>query len=238
MNLFERTPEQLLDGKRACIQQIDAIEWLAGLTSNSVDLIITDPAYESLEKHRAVGTTTRLTKEWFPIFENHRFEDFFRQAYRVLRRDRHFYMMCDQETMFVVKPIAEKVGFKFWKPLVWDKQKIGMGYHYRARYEFVLFFEKGKRRLNDLGIPDVLDFPRVIKGYPTEKPVELSRLLIRQSTEPGMIVADPFLGSGSTMQAALEASCSFIGCDIEEKSIAIAPKRVMASGVVRVLEPR
>jgi len=33
---------------------------------------------------------------------------------------------------------------------------IGMGYHYRARYEFVLFFEKGKRKLNDLGIADVL----------------------------------------------------------------------------------
>ena len=51
--------------------------------------------------------------------------------------------------MFVVKPIAESVGFKFWKPLIWDKQKMGMGYHYRARYEFILFFEKGKRHLND-----------------------------------------------------------------------------------------
>ena len=31
------------------------------------------------------------------------------------------------------------------------RRTIGMGYHYRARYEFILFFEKGKRRLNDLG---------------------------------------------------------------------------------------
>ena len=30
--------------------------------------------------------------------------------------------------MFVAKPIAEAVGFTFWKPLVWDKKKIGMGY--------------------------------------------------------------------------------------------------------------
>ena len=54
--------------------------------------------------------------------------------------------------MFVAKPEAERAGFRFWKPLVWDKKTIGMGYHYRARYEFILFFEKGKRRLNDLGI--------------------------------------------------------------------------------------
>ena len=31
-----------------------------------------------------------------------------------------------------------------------------MGYHYRARYEFILFFEKGKRKLNNLSIPDIL----------------------------------------------------------------------------------
>ena len=34
--------------------------WLRSLKAGSVDLLITDPAYESLEKHRAVGTTTRL----------------------------------------------------------------------------------------------------------------------------------------------------------------------------------
>ena len=38
----------------------DAVAWLLDQRSESVDLLITDPAYESLEKHRAVGTTTRL----------------------------------------------------------------------------------------------------------------------------------------------------------------------------------
>ncbi|MGE3319491.1 MAG: hypothetical protein AB7I18_09340 [Candidatus Berkiella sp.] len=41
------------------------------------------------------------------------------------------------------KAIAEKVGFKFWKPFIWDKMKIGMVYHYRSRYENILIFEKG-----------------------------------------------------------------------------------------------
>jgi hypothetical protein len=39
---------------------MDAVEWLRALPDASVDLVVTDPAYESLEKHRAVGTTTRL----------------------------------------------------------------------------------------------------------------------------------------------------------------------------------
>ena len=59
--------------------------------------------------------------------------------------------------MFVAKPVGEAAGFKFWKPLVWDKCTIGMGYHYRARYECILFFEKGKRKLNDLGIADIIE---------------------------------------------------------------------------------
>ncbi|MEY4510838.1 MAG: hypothetical protein RLZZ450_2960 [Pseudomonadota bacterium] len=76
--------------------------------------------------------------------------------------------------MFVAKPAGERAGFRFWKPLVWDKKQIGMGYHYRSRYEFVLFFEKGKRKLNDLGVADVIEAPRVHRGCPTEKPVALS----------------------------------------------------------------
>ena len=81
--------------------------------------------------------------------------------FRVLKPDTHFYLFCDAETMFVAKPEAERAGFKFWKPLVWDKRTIGMGYHYRARYEFILFFEKGKRRLNDLGVADIIIEPRI-----------------------------------------------------------------------------
>ena len=38
----------------------DAVTWLRELPTGSIDLVITDPPYESLEKHRAVGTTTRL----------------------------------------------------------------------------------------------------------------------------------------------------------------------------------
>lgn len=141
----------------------DAVAWLRTLPSASVDLMITDPPYESLEKHRKIGTTTRLkhskasSNDWFEIMPNSRFPELFAEVYRVLRPNRHFYLFCDQETMFVAKPLAEAAGFKFWKPLVWDKKKIGMGYHYRARYEFILFFEKGKRKLSNLGTADVIE---------------------------------------------------------------------------------
>ncbi|EKY4197622.1 DNA-methyltransferase [Vibrio harveyi] len=206
------------------VSQFDAVSWLRTLDSESADLIVTDPPYESLEKHRAKGTTTRLkvskssSNQWFNIFPNERFEELLVEIYRVLKKNRHFYLFCDQETMFVVKPIAEKVGFKFWKPIVWDKMAIGMGYHYRARYEFILFFEKGKRKLNDLGVPDVLQAKRVWKGYPTEKPVELIQVLIEQSSSEDELVLDPFFGSGATFVAADSLGRKWAGTDISESA--------------------
>ncbi|ELL0578735.1 site-specific DNA-methyltransferase [Vibrio cholerae] len=202
----------------------DAVRWLSTLADASVDLIVTDPPYESLEKHRNVGTTTRLkvskssSNQWFEIFPNERFESLLREVYRVLKKNSHFYLFCDQKTMFVIKPIAEKVGFKFWKPIVWDKVSIGMGYHYRSRHEYILFFEKGKRKLNDLGVPDVLQCKRVFRGYPTEKPVELIEVLISQSSNENQLVVDPFFGSGSTLIAARNLSRSYMGCDISESA--------------------
>ena len=210
----------------------DAVGWLRAQPAESLDLLITDPAYESLEKHRAIGTTTRLkhskssSNDWFTIFPNARFSELFQEAYRVLRKDTHFYLLCDAETMYVAKPEAEAAGFKFWKPLVWDKCSIGMGYHYRARYEFILFFEKGKRRLNDLGTADIIAVPRIRGGYPAEKPSEVAEVLIRQSSQPGEIVADPFMGSGSVGVAALKLGRRFRGNDLNPEAVKIAEQRL------------
>lgn len=214
------------------IVQSDAVAWLRTLPDASVDLVVTDPAYESLEKHRAIGTTTRLKQSagssnaWFEIFPNGRFPELMAECYRVLKPDAHCYVYCDAETMFVLKPIAEAAGFKFWKPIVWDKVTIGMGYHYRARYEVILFFEKGKRKLNDLGIADVITCDRVRAGYPTEKPVRVSDVLISQSTQPGDLVIDPFTGSGSVGAAALMAGRNFQGCDLNPDAVSRAIVRL------------
>lgn len=220
------------------LSQGDAVDWLRALPSESIDLVVTDPPYESLEKHRAIGTTTRLknskasSNQWFSIFPNTRFPELFAEVYRVLKRNTHFYLYCDPETMFVAKPLAEQAGFKFWKPIIWDKQTIGMGYHYRARYECILFFEKGKRKLNDLGVADILTAKRITGGYPAEKPPEVSRVLIEQSTERGQLVIDPFMGSGSVGVAAITLGRDFRGNDLCEEAVGITRERLREAGGV------
>ena len=96
-----------------------------------------------------------------------------------------------------------------------------------VRPEFILFFEKGKRKLNDLGQPDIIECPRVYNGYPTEKPVEVSEVLIRQSTIEGELVVDPFMGAGSVGVAALKLRRQFAGNDLCSEAVGIARRRLV-----------
>lgn len=191
-----------------------------------------------MEKHRAKGTTTRLkasqasSNQWFPVLQNEEFPELFRQFYRVLKKNSHLYVLCDQETMFAFKPMAEAAGFTFWKPIVWDKIQMGMGYHYRNTYEFILFFEKGKRKLQNLGIQDVLHFHKEsAKAYPTQKPVNLLKVLVEQSSGPGDVVLDPFMGSGSTGLAAVSCGRQFIGADVQDDAHAVTVQRLKGLGM-------
>ena len=212
------------------LDEMDAIDWLRLLPCASVDLVVTDPAYESIEKHRAQGTTTRLTKEWFPCFPDARLPQLAEELYRVLARGRHAYLFCDDDTSDKLKPLLLAAGFWRVKRLVWDKRKMGMGYRYRARYEFILFAEKRPRRGLAGTMPDVLvEWPRLkgVSYYPTEKPVGLCASLIRQSSDPGDLVIDPFFGSGAIGEAALREGRLFWGCDLSSKALGPAHCRLL-----------
>jgi site-specific DNA-methyltransferase (adenine-specific) len=206
----------------------DALSILDQLGDNSIDLIISDPPYESLEKHRSVGTTTRLKKKWFPIVKNEYFILFFVEARRVLKNNTHLYLQCDQETMFIIVPMAINAGLKFCKFLIWDKMAISTGYHWRNSFECVLFFEKGKRKLNNNSWSDLQRFKR-LKGkdpYPTQKPVELIDRLIVNSSNIGETVFDPFMGSGTVGVSAIKNKRNFIGNDIEKDAFETAKERL------------
>lgn len=214
----------------------DATTFMRALAPNSVDCIITDPAYASLEKHRAKGTTTRLKQSkgssslWFPVVGNDYFFDFFRACHAALKPGGHLYFFCDPETSYVVLPEAIDADFLWGNRLIWDKLAIGMGYHYRRQYEDILFLKKhGPRRgLASMSISDVLRVRRVksADAYPTEKPVELLKILIEQSTKADELIVDPFVGSGATAEAAVSLSRRFLGCDIEQRAVGIANARL------------
>jgi site-specific DNA-methyltransferase (adenine-specific) len=62
-------------------------------------------------------------------------------------------------------------------------------------------------------------------GYPNQKPVKLVKRVILASSNPGDIVLDPFAGSGTTCEAAIQSDRQFIGCDSSASAIEVMKQR-------------
>jgi site-specific DNA-methyltransferase (adenine-specific) len=73
----------------------------------------------------------------------------------------------------------------------------------------------------------VLHFDKVPKAvHPTQKPVELLEYLVKTYTNPGEVVLDNCMGSGSTGVACVNTGRSFIGMELDEGYFEISKKRI------------
>jgi site-specific DNA-methyltransferase (adenine-specific) len=187
----------------------DARELLAGLPDESIDLVVTDPPYE-------FDRGASYFREFFAVLPDTAWLGILDELYRVLAADAHCYLLCDRRTKPIFEADALQASFRVHHPLIWDKGSIGLGGGaWRPRYEFICFLEKGHRPGNSRSLPDILQAPRVARGYPTEKPVSLLATLIEQSSDPGELVLDPFCGSGNTGKAARHLGRRALLCDID-----------------------
>jgi len=115
----------------------------------------------------------------------------------------------------------EAIGFK--QAVVWDKGGLGMGWHYRRNYEFVLVAEKPGAAGRWFGGNSVANVIRLngIKpsedDHPTPKPVSLVRRFLSWHSEPDDLVLDPFMGGGPTLEAAKDMGRRAIGIDVDER---------------------
>jgi hypothetical protein len=73
----------------------------------------------------------------------------------------------------------------------------------------------------------VLEFgPDPIKLHPTQKPIELMRYMVRTYSNPGDLVLDPFMGSGTTAIACVLEHRNFIGFELDTHYWEVANKRL------------
>ena len=63
-------------------------------------------------------------------------------------------------------------------------------------------------------------------GYDTQKPKQLIERIIKGFSNEGDVVADFFMGSGTSLVVAKELGRQYIGCDINPRAIEITNKRL------------
>lgn len=216
----------------------DVIAFLKSQPSESIDLIITDPAYSGMNQHLQLGKGRIIGQykekgengKWFEEFHDtpENYEVFLKECFRVLKKDRHLFIMFDSYSLITLGEIVRKV-FNVKNIITWDKVNIGMGHYFRRQTEFIMFASKGKRPLTRKDIPDIWKIKRIHGAkYPTQKPVELFEAMIASSKKKDeeFVVCDPFNGSGSAAIASIKQNASFVGCDISLKSITFTKERI------------
>lgn len=212
------------------------------LPDNYADLIVTDPPYKTTKRGISKGTTTgglvrsELGRKG-KIFEHNdvKAEEYIPELYRILKEGSHCYIMTNHVNLYEIMTVAQDSGFHFIKSLIWDKGNKIMGQCYMSQFEYILFFRKGKhKKINNCGTSDILSIPNKKmkdnngKNYhDTEKPVELMRILIENSSNEGDLVVDPFVGIGGVPLACKLTNRKFGGCEIDKRYFDITRERLL-----------
>ena len=209
------------------------------IKDESVDLICTDPPYPVTSRGSNGNMGGMFLKElnrMGKVFEHNDIKpsEYATEFYRVLKDGTHCYVMTNHINLIDMLQSFTAVGFHFVKSIIWDKQNKISGRFYMSQYEYVLFFRKGKERaINNCGTSDILSIPnKKTKGadgnniHDTEKPIELMKILVENSTNIGETVLDPFMGVGSTGIASKQLNRNFMGCEIDEHYFKIAESRI------------
>lgn len=217
----------------------NCLDILKTISNNSVDLIVTDPPYKVTSRGNS-GTMggywkTDIAKSG-NIFENNNIscKEYLPEFYRILKDKTHCYVMCNNTNLQEMINVGITSGFSFVKCLIWEKGNKICGRYYMNSFEYIILFRKGgDKPINYCGTSDILKIPiKKLKDengknlHDTEKPVELMKILIENSTNTNDIVLDPFMGIGSTGVACKELNRDFIGIEIDEKYYKIAEKRI------------
>ena len=212
----------------------DAREVLRSMPDESIDLIVTDPPYKTISggtnsKWKSGWKVSVLYKNDGKIFDknNIEFEEWLPDVYRVLKPNSHFYCMTNVINMKKLMIECEKVGFILHNILVWEKNTATANRWYMKNCEFTLFFRKGKAKtINVPSSKQVHQFDNIVgtKLHPTQKPVELMKLYVKNSSNPNDVVLDPFMGCGSTGIACKQLNRNFIGIEEDSNFFDVAKK--------------
>lgn len=157
--------------------------------------------------------------EWIPL------------VFAALRSNAQSYFMSNGRNIKAMQAAAEAAGFRLHTLLVWDKRAALPNKYYQNVTEFALFMFKGRAfTINDPSSKNLVSiFQRDESDHPTEKPVSLMEMWIKNSTKAGETVVDPFMGSGTTGVAAIRLRCDFIGVELDEKYFETACRRIGAA---------
>ena len=180
---------------------MDCLDGMKQIEDKSVDLVLTDPPYPNNAGH---------------------FIDGIESANALLKS-----IVCNHLIVFWDEMTVPPVPLPLVARHVWHRSNTNRPDNYEAIYEFNKDgIKRPSRVFRAPVICEGLTGCYEATGHPTQKPTKLMEAILKISTNPGMTVLDPFLGSGTTCVACKKLGRNFIGIEKEPAYVEIAKKRL------------
>lgn len=200
---------------------VDGLMLLRSVRDESIAAAFFDPQYRGVLNKLSYGNegvTRGIRRAQLPQMEEPVIRDFLLELNRVLKRSAHLFLWVDKFHLCEgIPPWLEDTSLEIVDMIVWDKERIGMGYRTRRTAEYLIVLQKRPKRAKgiwrDHTMPDVWREP-ASRRHPHAKPIRLQTRLIEAVTEEGDWVLDPTAGSYSVLAACNAASRNFIGGDL------------------------
>ena len=217
----------------------DCLERMKEIPDGSVDLCVSDIPYKLTGGGKGDGANSKRPKgilsDNSQLMSVPKFEDWLPDLYRIMKDGSHIYLMCNFKNLNDLMNKSLAVGFKHINLLVWEKNNCTPSQFYMKNCEYTLLLRKGKSKyINNIGeSKTVHKFNNIIgnKVHPTEKPEELMKFYVENSSNVGDTVLDIFMGSCSTGVACVNTNRRFIGVEMEEKYFDIGVNRMQESTI-------
>ena len=187
---------------------------LADLADQCVDACCTDPPYDA---------------EGVPLYE-----PLGAFALRVLKPGRLAVVYAGHLQLDREMELLTRGGLTY----MWHGVNVLAGRHTRVRtrmvfgqHRSVLLYSAGPYQprswLNDVAFAEGRGGPEERPLHPWQQALEPVRHWVRQVSEPGELIVDPFIGSGTTGVAAVMEGRRFIGCDIDPGCVETTRRRLV-----------
>ena len=180
------------------------LEFMIELPNESIDLIVMDPPYET-------GSDQIRNDVLFG-------EETVQELYRILKPDSAVYCFTNFDKYpYFVNLLSKRFTVK--TPLTWIKGSTPKysDMDYSSVMELAIFATKGRHMLRNKKKHNLFHGNPRHEFHPMQKPLDLLRRIIENSSDEEHIVFDPFAGSGSTLVAAKLSNRRFVGCEIDKK---------------------
>ena len=215
-------PENYID-KAICG---DCMKIMPPMPDNCVPMTLTDIPYGVVTRP---DSGLRSLDKGDADVETFNINEFMSEIIRVTAGS--IYVFCSSEQISPILTIMKLQGLSI-RSCVWEKTNpspMNGENIWLSGIEHCAYGKKSGSTFNEFCKNSIWRYPAGSSNlHPTEKNLNLFKYLISASSNPGDVVFDPCIGSGTSGEAALSLGRRIIGCEINPEYCAIAMQRIKA----------